>query len=259
MNNVTHPPRFIDIPGSLNFRDFGGYPTPDGMVKWRKLYRCGSLGLLEPAAHDVFAGLNITVICDLRRDDEVEMSPSPTQPPFHCRRHIPIAPGSSAMLQESLQDPNQSAADRMRFMMDITRELARNHHEEYRQLFESLLDAEDAFLLHCSAGKDRTGFGAALILATLGVDESTIMEDYLLSNQATQVLFDRARERMRENYGDQLDDESIRIISGVRKEYLQAAMEEVARNHGTLDGYLEEIGVTDEVKRELRARLVSAA
>lgn len=257
MNNITHPPRFLDLAGSVNFRDFGGYRTRDGVVKWRKLFRCGTLGMLEPASHEPFANLDISVICDLRRDDEVEQSPSPTEPPFDCRRHIPIAPGSSAMLRESLEDPSQTAADRMHFMVDITRELARNHHDEYRALFEALLQAENGFLLHCSAGKDRTGFGAALILAALGVDEQTIMEDYLLSNRAAEVLFARARERMRENYGDRLDDESILVISGVRQEYLLAALAEVVQNHGSLDAYLADIGVDDGVKQALRGRLVT--
>ena len=141
-------------------------------------------------------------------------------------------------------------------MMDVTRELARNHHEEYRQLFEQLLAAEGGFLLHCSAGKDRTGFGAALILAALGVDEDTIMEDYLLSNQAAMTLYERARDRMRESFGYQLDDESIMIVSGVREEYLRAALDEAVKNHGSLYAYLEEIGVDENAIRELRTRFV---
>lgn len=259
MNNLTYPSRFIELAGSVNFRDFGGYRTPDGIVKWRKLFRCGSLGMLETSSHEEFSDLGISVICDLRRDDEVEISPSPVAPPFDCRLHIPIAPGSSAMLRASLEDPSQTADDRMQFMQDITRELARNHHDEYRRLFEALLAAEGGFLLHCSAGKDRTGFGAALILTTLGVDSQTVMDDYLLSNRAVPVLFERARVRMRENYGDQLDEESIRIISGVREEYLVAALDEVMRNHGSLDAYLEEIGVDQVAKQELRRRLVTPA
>ena len=122
-----------------------------------------------------------------------------------------------------------------------------------------LLEAEGGFLLHCAAGKDRTGFGAALILTALGVDSQTVMDDYLLSNRAVPVMLERARARMRENYGNQLDEESIRIISGVREEYLVAALDEVMRNHGSLDGYLEEIGIDEPAKQELRRRLVTTA
>ena len=87
-------------------------------------------------------------------------------------------------------------------MTQITRELAGNHHREYQQLFEHLLVAKNGFLLHCSAGKDRTGFGAALILAALGVDEKTIMQDYLLTNEAA-CLHEFMHTRMRDQYGEQ--------------------------------------------------------
>lgn len=256
VNNITHPTRFIELAGSVNFRDFGGYRTPDGLVKWRKLYRCGSLGMLDPSGFAAFSRLDISVICDLRRDDEVATSPSPSVPPFDCRRHIPIAPGSSTMLAKSLEDPTQTAADRIRFMVDITRELARNHHAEYRQLFESLLAAEHGFLLHCSAGKDRTGFGAALILAALGVAETTIMQDYLLSNEAVSGQFQRVREWMQKTYRNEPDDESIRLMAGVREEYLSAALTEAIKNHGSLDAYLQEIGVDQSARDELRSRLI---
>lgn len=256
MNSPVTPSRFIPLNGSINFRDFGGYPTAQGIVKWRQLFRCGSLAMIEAPAHREFAELGISMICDLRRDDEVEMSPSPEHGPFACRRHIPIEPGSSAMLRESLQDPAQCAEDRLRFMTEITREIAANHLAEYRQLFECLLETEGAFLLHCSAGKDRTGFGAALILAALGVDEATIMQDYLLTNEA-KSLFDFMGSRMRDFYGDHVDEDSLLAVTGVREEYLAAALAEVKRSYGSMEVYLDEIGVDRRVREALRDRFVS--
>ncbi|XOV87572.1 MAG: tyrosine-protein phosphatase [Pseudomonadota bacterium] len=252
---MTVRPRFLPLEGSINFRDFGGYETTDGRrVAWERLYRCGALSMLTPEAEADFAGLGITVICDLRRDDEAEMNPTPARAPFECRLHIPIAPGSSPMLRESLQRGG-APEEHIRFMVDITREIARNHHAAYRTLFEELLATPGAFLLHCSAGKDRTGFGAALILTALGVDEETVMRDYLLTNEA-QCLRRFMNERMRGNYGPSLDDESIEAITGVRAEYLQAALDEVARSHGSLQGYLEEIGIDRHATAELRSRLL---
>ena len=257
VNKITEFPRFIPVQGSINFRDFGGYPAQGGNVKWGKLFRCGSLARLEPEGYEAFGKLNISVICDLRRDDEVELSPSPTDPPFDCRRHIPISTTTSIIFRESLSDPTKTAEDRRQLMIEITREFARDHHDEYRQLFECLVDAEEAFLLHCSAGKDRTGFGAALILTALGVDDDTIMEDYLLTNQSV-TLYEGTRRRMREAFGDILDEESILLISSVQEEYLRAALEEVKNIHGSLDAYLEEIGVDARVKQALRERYVTA-
>ena len=142
-------------------------------------------------------------------------------------------------------------------MTDITRELARNHNEEYRQLFEHLLSASGGFLLHCSAGKDRTGFGAALILAALGVDEKIIMEDYMLTNEA-ECLREFMQSRMREFYGATVDDASLEVIGGVRPDYLQAALDEIQETYGSLAAYLEDIGIDETSKQELRHKLLVA-
>jgi protein-tyrosine phosphatase len=250
--------RFLPLSGSINFRDMGGYHTRDGrQVKWRQLFRCGALSMLSPAAVNDFADLNIGVICDLRRDDEAQGSPTPVQPPFDVRRHIPIKPGSNDMLRESIRDSSQSAADRIRFMTDITRELARHHQAEYRQLFDYLQGCEGGFLFHCSAGKDRTGFGAALILAALGVDEETIMADYLLTNEAD-CLRTFMQTRMREFYGAEFDDASLEAVGGVRADYLHAAMEEIHTQHGSTDAYLDTIGVDAVVRASLQARYLTS-
>lgn len=257
MNNVVTNPRFIPFDGSINFRDFGGYVTADGSrVAPGKLFRCGALSMMTPDDHRRFDGLDIGVICDLRRPDEAEMNPTPAHPPFHVRQHIPIEPGSSMMLRDSLARTEHGAQERIDFMISITREIARDHHAEYQRLFEHLLETESGFLLHCSAGKDRTGFGAALILNALGVDEKTIVDDYLLTNQA-ECLFRFMAERMRGNYGPELDDDSIMAITGVREEYLRAALDEVRTRHGSLDGYLDEIGINAAARAELKAKYLA--
>jgi len=252
----TVPSRFLPMTGSLNFRDFGGYPTADGrQVKWRQLFRCGALSMLTEADHVLFERLNIGVICDLRRVDEAAGNPSPQHPPFDVRLAIPIAPGSNDMLRQSIQDTSQSAEDRIRYMTEVTRDLARDHHAEYRVLFEQLLNTPAGFLLHCSAGKDRTGFGAALILAALGVEQKLIMEDYLLTNQAA-CLREFMQTKMQVFYGAHFDAASLAAVGGVRSGYLQAAFDEMIKNHDSLDGYLEEIGVDSAAKRALRTKLL---
>ena len=254
--NETDYSRFVTLSGSLNFRDFGGYRTSDGrQVKWRTLFRSGALSMLSDEAKAGFGELNIAVICDLRKADEATRSSTPDLPPFDCKRNIPIEQASNKMLREAMMDSNKTASDRIGFAIETNRELARNHHKEYRQLFEILLETDGGFLLHCSAGKDRTGFGAALILATLGVDEETIMEDYLLTNQA-QCLQDFTESTLRRFYGEHIDDASMEVIGGVRQEFLQAALDEVKVLHGTIAGYLEEIGIDENSKNELLRKLL---
>jgi protein-tyrosine phosphatase len=250
--------RFVPLPGSINFRDMGGYRTRDGrQVKWRQLFRCGALSMLSPAAVRDFSELNIGVICDLRRVDEAQGNPTPVVPPFDVRQHIPIKPGSTEMLRESIGDTSQTAADRVRFMTNITRELARHHQAEYRLLFDHLQACEGGFLFHCSAGKDRTGFGAALILAALGVDDETIMADYLLTNEAA-CLRAFMQTRMRVVYGAEFDDASLEAVGGVREDYLHAALEEIHTNHGSINAYLDTIGVDAGVRASLQARYLTS-
>ena len=257
MSSPSTETRFLELPGSINFRDMGGYRTRDGrQVKWRQLFRCGALSMLSPAAVTAFAELDIGVICDLRRVDEAQGNPTPVNAPFDVRQHIPIEPGSNDMLRASIRDTSQSAADRVRFMTDITRELARNHHAEYRLLFDYLQGCEGGFLFHCSAGKDRTGFGAALILAALGVDNETIMADYLLTNEAI-CLRTFMQTRMRVFYGAEFDNASLEAVGGVRADYLHAALQEIQANHGTMEAYLDTIGVDGSAREMLQNRYLT--
>ena len=212
---------------------------------------------------DAFAELDIGVICDLRSHEEAETSPTPEGGPFACRVHIPIWPGSSTQFQEtaSKEQLAPSPDEFAEFMASITREIARDHVQDYKKLMRELVSTDKGFLLHCSAGKDRTGFGAAIILTTLGVDHDTVMHDYLVSNESTD-LFERMRTRMAENLKDQgmngkIDDEIIKVMSGVRAEYLLGAFEEIDTQYGGIAGYLEEVGLTATDQEQLREKLLT--
>jgi protein-tyrosine phosphatase len=246
--------RFLDVDGSINLRDFGGYRTSGGRtVKWGLLFRCGALSELSAKGLGQFETLGVSTICDLRRDAEVSMNPAPEHLVSANRHHIPINPGSMTQMRESLGNPLHQAEDRLRLMEQSTRELARDHHDEYALLFRHLLETDGGFLLHCSAGKDRTGFGAALILMALGVDESIVMQDYLLTNQAATLrTYMTTRMRSRQS----IDPESLDILMSVRAEYLLAAFEQLHQQHGSPVNYLDAIGVDSKVRRELCARLL---
>lgn len=259
-NNPLHAsnrdPRFVPIPGSLNFRDFGGYLTESGQhVVKGKLFRCGMLTGIAGQGTREFADLDIGVICDLRRDDEVEGAPTPATAPFDCRVHIPIAPGSSPDLRASFANPEMTTQHRIDFMREITCEIARDHTEEYKALAKELLETEQGFLLHCTAGKDRTGFGAAVILSALGVPEDHIFDDYLLTNTA-QELFLAMKPRFEENYGGTVSDADLQAIAGVQRDYLAAAIDTIHRHFGDMAGYLEEIGLGPTEIKALRTRLL---
>ena len=247
--------RFIGLEGSLNFRDFGGYPTASGghVIKGR-LFRCGMLTDVTASGVIEFQALNIGVICDLRGTDEVALYPTPNLPSFDCQKHIPIAPGTSSDLRGSVSMGQHSAAERSAFMQEITREIACEHVAAYAQMFRALITTEQGFLVHCMAGKDRTGFGVAVIQLMLGVSETLVMADYLLTNEASELMT-RTRDRMREQ-GIEIDAASLEVITQVKREYLEAALTGLKSEFGGIEGYLEAAAVLPAERTELLHRLV---
>ena len=247
--------RFIGLEGSLNFRDFGGYPTASGghIIKGH-LFRCGMLSDFTAAGAAGFQALNIGVICDLRGTDEVALYPTPDLPTFDCQRHIPIAPGTSSDLRGSVSMGQHSAAERSAFMQEITREIACEHVAAYAQMFRALITTEQGFLVHCMAGKDRTGFGVAVIQLMLGVSEKLVMADYLLTNEASELIT-RTRDRMLEQ-GIEIDAASLEVITQVKREYLEAALTGLTSEFGGIEGYLEAAAVKPAERIDLIRRLV---
>ena len=263
-SETQQPRNFINVEGSINLRDFGGYRTKNGKtVKKGMLFRCGTMADIPKRAFSDFASLDVGVICDLRSQEETESSPTPAGDPFLCRVHIPIWPGSSTQFQETISGQNNGPSPEQfaSFMESITREIARDHVQAYTQLMKELLSTDRGFLLHCSAGKDRTGFGAAIILTLLGVAQDLVMHDYLVSNESSE-LFERMRSRMIQSLKDQgmegtIDEQVIKIMSGVRARYLLSAFDEIDTSFGGMEGYLEELGVSSSHQKQLSKRLLS--
>ncbi|HTO58526.1 MAG TPA: tyrosine-protein phosphatase [Pseudomonadales bacterium] len=247
--------RILDVPGAINLRDFGGYQTNDGRsVRSGLLYRSGMLAGLTDAGRAAVRALDVEVICDLRRDDERSAEPTPF--PSHDPRQIQISidPGSGIALREEMARTSVSLEDRIRYMVEINRELVRDHVAEYRRMFDVFESVQDgAFLIHCAAGKDRTGFGVAAILFALGVPRETIVEDYLLTNIAMDfegfIL-----PRLKDAYGE-IDIEAAKALSGVRLDYIEAALGEVDATYGSFEAYLDEaLGVDASRRAALQAR-----
>ena len=247
--------RVVDLPGSVNFRDFGGYDTHDGArVRRGLLFRCGQMSDLTDHAQSKFAELNIRVICDLRRPDERAADPTPVPNHVSRRVEIPIDPGSAIALRDSLGAGEVDVEQRHDFMRAITGELTRDHADSYARMFQALQEhAPGGFLVHCTAGKDRTGVGVALILLALGVPRDVVMHDYLLTNEV--IDFETfLLPRLRASLGhDNIDVEGAKVLSGVRPQYLDAALDEMERACGSQDAYLEQaIGLKTAHREELR-------
>jgi|TARA_B100000315_G_scaffold257611_1_gene307025 protein-tyrosine phosphatase len=247
--------RLIDVPGSLNFRDFGGYEARSGArVRRGLLFRCGHLAALTREGQRRFAELDIAVVCDLRRPDERHEEPSTLPSPETRQILIPMDPGSAITMRE-IATRGVDAVAHEAYMREINRELASLHASDYARMMCALIEfSGQGFLVHCSAGKDRTGVAAAIILLTLGVSREQVMEDYLFSNAALDFEI-HLLPKLRARYADdRIDVEGARTLSGVRAEFLQTALDEMERTYGSFDAYLERaLGVSPAQRASLEA------
>ena len=251
--------REISVDGSVNLRDFGGYSTADGgRVRRGRLYRSGSLAHLTSQGRRDFLDLGVALICDLRRPEEVEEEPTPLSVEQPRRLHLPIDPGNAVAMRSEFSSKDFNLTERIAFMKNLMASLVRNHADDYAVMFEELLLLEEGtFLVHCTAGKDRTGVACALILHALGVSQVKVTEDYLLTN-ATIDFDGYLFPLLARKYGLEADDtEAAMAIAGVRAEYLQAVYDAIHDEFESLDQYLEQaVGLDPDKRAELRRRYV---
>jgi protein-tyrosine phosphatase len=179
-------PRVLALEGASNVRDLGGWPTSDGRrVRFGRVFRSAALTGLTERDAAVLAATGLRTVCDLRGTREAKAAPSALGGLPGVRvRSLPIEPSVGASLRDLVATRDATGEDVLTVMKRAYLAYALEWSHRYRAIFELLQD-EGALplLLHCSAGKDRTGFGAALILTALGVPREAVREDYLASNR----------------------------------------------------------------------------
>lgn len=241
--------RVVELEGGSNFRDLGGYRTLSGQtVRRGKVYRTASMAALTDRDVASLGALGIRTICDFRGPEESRAAPTrlpPQNPPRIDALPIHVA----GNLQALLSDGKSTGADMRRALSDTYRIFVRDHVKAYRGLFDRLIDGPDyPLVFHCSAGKDRTGLAAALILSALGVSRDTIREDYLLTNTHWNAKVP---------YAAQMQADIRDALLGAHPEYLDAAFDEIALQHGSVDDYLAgALGLTPLRADRLREHLL---
>ena len=163
------PSRRLPLERAFNLRDFGGYATADGrVVRQGMLFRSGTMALLSEADAAHLRSLGIRAICDFRRGNERSAEPTVwhgAEVDYFCRDYSE----SSGILGEMLKRKDSTAQDMRDAMIGLYRAIPLDHAASYRAMFAQMLAGRLPIIINCSAGKDRTGVGAALILAALGV------------------------------------------------------------------------------------------
>ena len=181
---MTDLPRPVALAGASNVRDLGGWPAAGGRVRFGRVFRAAALSGLTPADAAALAGLRVRTVCDLR--GTAERAAAPSRLAAVAVHSLPIEPSVGASLRDILDTRDATGEDVLTLMRAAYTAYALDWAHHYRVVFDLLLDEREALLFHCSAGKDRTGFGAALILTALGTPRDAVMTDYLASNQLWQ-------------------------------------------------------------------------
>ncbi|MFV8818552.1 tyrosine-protein phosphatase [Haliea sp. E17] len=261
-NELLAAERRLGMHGTPNFRDYGGYTGADGRrVKWGYLFRSGQLAHLSDADLELLASLDLELVCDFRQTMEQVTHPSRLPEAGQPRvLNVPVIPGNSSSFFAQAEEhraalDNYTRQDMFDFMCGINRDFAEGQRDTFARVFREILELEAGrFLVHCSAGKDRTGFAAALMLLALGVPREVVMQDYLLTGN----YFDPELElqRVRKKYDlHHLNSDVVLPILEVHEDYLAAALASIDSNFGSVERYLEEgLGLGPEGLAELRRR-----
>ena len=248
---MSVPNHAAALSGTWNFRDVGGTPTPDGPVRHGVVYRSAVLSQLDPQGLAALESLGVTEVFDLRGGREIAADGADLVPDSVTVTLAPFDPDEdeAPVHEVAVASVPRSPTDRVRayYAALPTRVPARR---SVASLIRAVADGSGAVLVHCAAGKDRTGWAVAALLTATGADRDAVMADYLLSNAAIESL----RSWIRAQYGDTFVTEVA--ILGVQESYLQAAWDAVDTNFGSFDGYLDAIEVDSDVLRRLRRRLL---
>jgi protein-tyrosine phosphatase len=247
--------RQLSLQGTPNFRDMGGYETHDGRrLKWGKLYRSSKLSELTDVDVNYVNRLGVTLVCDLRQVLEQELEPSRLgEEGPSMLASLPVTPGSSTSFIDNLHRGVIAVDDAAGLMQEMNRDFVINQTPQYAEMFRLLLMGDQQVLIHCASGKDRTGFGAALILDVLGVAEEKIIDDYLLTNNYLPI--DEEVERLSREFSDHtgsaVSEEVLRPLLEVRPEYLAACFEEIRKRYKSKQHFFETALKLDDSKVSL--------
>ena len=256
--------RFVPLQGQPNFRDFGGYRTADGkqQVKWGELYRSGSLARLTDDDYIQVARLRIAAVVDLRALSERAAEPTRWRAGKIDAYAKDYVSDTDQALGKILMSPGVTPTTVQSAMAEFYRQMPDQFSDQYAEIFHRLAARNEPLLIHCTAGKDRTGLAAALVLLSLGVPRETVLSDYALTDQAVGLM--PAANSQTQGSGEdpyaflrRLPPAIITPLMRADPAYLEAAFGSIEAEYGSIDAYVQKrLGVTNTELALLRARLL---
>ena len=254
---------FLPTEGIHNLRDYGGYAAADGMrVKTGLLFRSGQHMEASDADLEALQALDIRTIIDLRGASERASFPCRRHPAFDAHVIAHDGETTSSPPHEGGWDKEDMTAEKARArMIAVYTRMPVNPAmiAMFTRYFNALETREGGSLVHCFAGKDRTGIAASLLLHTLGVHRDDVVDEFMRTNDApTQHILERQSLPRMEAHYDVIEPEAVRNLMGVLPEYIETYFAEVTRDHGSIDAYLaQRLGVDEARKARLKERLLA--
>jgi protein tyrosine/serine phosphatase len=245
---------------SFNLRDYGGYDTASGArLRMGKLYRSGELDAVDGTCLGLLASLGVESVIDLRGPSELGGSRGPAFVDFAGALLFARAADETVPHAIGALGAIATRAGVVAHMEGIYRALPESprFRESLGLYLNALADGHGATLVHCFAGKDRTGLAVALLHCLLGVPRKDLFADYLLTNEMGPERVERGAAALRRKVDPGVDDDVLREVMSVRPEYLDAALSQIALRYGSPAAYLREAaGIDDAAISRIEARLL---
>jgi protein-tyrosine phosphatase len=237
-------PRRLSINNPSNFRDLAAHAAGPRRLRRDTLFRSDHLGALNDEDARQIKALGIRRVLDFRGVDE--RTSAACMLPDVAVHSLAIEPTIVQVLSELLAAGRELTTDEVvAHMQDTYRGFVRDNTHRFAEFFAHLLESNEPTVFHCTAGKDRTGFAAALVLHALDASKEEVMRDYLLTN-----------ERLKPGSlpSGWLPAPVAAVLHRVQPEFLEAAYEAVEQDFGGLEGYFREgLGLREAERERLKA------
>ena len=235
--------RHLPIKGTYNVRDLGGYETPAGETRWRRILRADGLHRLDGEGMEALVAEGVTTVIDLRHRNELDQQPNPFAAEDKVAYH-------NVSLFEELAPTPRPGED---VLLQLYIRALESRQVPIAQVLTIIADAPTGTVLfHCTAGKDRTGIISALLLGLAGVNSDTIVADYALT---AQMIAPMVEEIISHAAARGADVESFRPLLASDPGTMVATIAYIEANHASVGDYIEKIGVPAVAVERLRARL----
>jgi len=246
---MTVSPQRLPVPGTYNFRDVGGYPVEGGSTRDGKLFRADALGRLGDAGKESLRELGVRVVIDLRDDFEVDSLPDDLDGLDVEVLRLPVFEGSGA-----------SQATIGATLADLYEKIVLQHRDVVVRALREIADTGDEpVVVHCTAGKDRTGVVVALALLAVGVDRETVLDDYAATQANLAGEWLEGMLALVRGYGVEITPDLQVIMGGSPREAMAAVLDLIDRDFGGVRAYLLDAGLDEVELAKLRSVLIQPA